>query len=104
MTQKQLEAAKKAYREAGASFEDCIELRCIDMMHSILVYNYHPSDEEFPFPYNNRFLSQYIQKLGIDRAIQLWEEQIPDYRKAEVGFDGYDWEGCSYNYCKWADD
>ena len=104
MTQKQLKTAEAALRKAGASFEDYTELLCIDMMHSILVYDYRPSNEEFPFPYNNRFLSEYIQKLGIDRTIQLWEEQIPDYRKAEVGFGGYDGEGCSYNYCKWADD
>ncbi len=52
----------------------------------------------------NRYLQEYIKQLGIERVFQLWGEQTEDYRNAEVGFAGYDVDGCSYNYCKWADD
>ncbi len=104
MTGKQLEAAIEAQRNAGASWEDGAELRCIGMMHSILIYDYSPEQENFSFPSYNRYLKDYIQEVGLERAKQLWEEQVSDYRKAKVGYAGTDFEGCSYNYCKWADD
>lgn len=104
MTRKQLEAAKEAQRIAGTPWEDGVELRCIAMMHSILIYDYIPEQVSMPFPSDNRYLKDYVKELGIERVRQLWEEQVADYRKAEVGFAGYDSEGCWYNYCKWADD
>lgn len=103
MTGQQLQRAKEAQRRAGASWEEGAELRCIDMMHSILIYNYVPEQEEMPYPESNYYLKDYAEEIGIERAKQLWEEQVADYRNAEVGFAGTDFEGCSYNYCKWAD-
>ena len=104
MTGKQLEAAKDAQRKAGATWEEGAELRCIAMMHSILIYDYKPEQENMPFPSDNRYLKDYVKEVGMERAKQLWEEQVADYRKAKVGYAGTDSEGCSYNYCKWADD
>ena len=104
MTHKELENAKKAQRKAGASWEEGEELRCIDMMHSILIYNYLPKQAEFPFPSDNYYLKDYIKTLGMKRASELWSEQVADYKKATVGYVGCDSEGCSYNYCKWADE
>lgn len=104
MTGKQLEAAKEAQRKAGASWEECAELRCIGMMHSILIYHYRPEQENMPFPFDNIYLKDYIKEVGMERAKQLWEEQVADYRKAKVGYAGHDNEGVEYNYCKWADD
>lgn len=104
MTRKQLEAAKDEQRKAGASWGDGAELRCIEMMHSILIYEHRPEQETFPFPHDNYYLQDHILELGIERATQLWEEQVADYRNAQVGYAGTDGEGCGYNYCKWADD
>lgn len=105
MTGQQLELAKEEQRKAGASWEDGAELRCIGMMHSILVYDYFPEQENFPFPANNRYLQDYIDEIGMERAEQLWQEQVADFRKAKVGRNVWtDSEGCSYNTCRWADD
>lgn len=104
MTRKQLEAAKKALRDAKASWDAGEELRCIEMIHSILIYNHIPEAEAFPFPRDNYYLQDYIEHLGEKRVAELWEEQVADYKQAQVGFSGYDSEGVSYNYCKWADE
>lgn len=104
MTGKQLEAAEEAQRIAGASWEDGEELRCIGMIHSILIYNYHPKQERFLFPIDNEYLQNYIKHLGVERVSELWMQEVADYRHAEVGFAGCDADGVAYNYCKWADD
>lgn len=105
MTGQQFELAKEEQRKAGASWEDGAELRCIDMMHSILIYNYFPEQENFPFPANNRYLKDYIDEIGMERTEQLWQEQVADFRKAKVSRDVWtDSDGCTYNSCLWADD
>lgn len=105
MTNKELRTAWNVYSNTATprkNEED--ELHCIQMIHSILIYHYRPDQERFPFPADNRYLQEYIKQLGVERVSQLWGEQAEDYRNAEVGFAGYDVDGCSYNYCKWADD
>lgn len=105
MTHKELENAKEAQRKAGASWKEGAELRCIDMMHSILIYDYVPEQEEMPYPESNYFLKDYAKEIGMERAKQLWEEQVADFRKAKVSRDVWtDSEGCTYNSCKWADE
>lgn len=105
MTGKQLELAKEAQLKAGASWEDGAELRCISMMHSILIYDYNPKQEKFPFPTDNLYLKNYIDEIGMARVEQLWQEQVADFRKAKVSRDVWtDSEGCSYNSCRWADE
>lgn len=103
MTGKQLEAAKDKHRLSGGSAYERKELNCITMMHSILIYDFHPDDEEFPFPEDNYYLQDYIKDLGKDRVKELWSEQIKDYRQAEVGPAG-SYDDCDYNYCRWADE
>lgn len=63
-----------------------------------------PEQDNFPFPIRNKYLKSYVDEIGIQRARELWDEQVADYRKAKVGFAGYDSENVSYNYCHWADD
>ena len=104
MTGKQLEAAKEAQRIAGTPWEDGVELMCIEAMHSILIYDYTPEQVSMPFPSDHRYLKDYIKELGIERARQLWEGQVADYRKAEVGFAVYDIDGEAINWCKWVDE
>lgn len=105
MTNKELKRAWNAHYNSETLCENnAKELRCVEMIHSILIYHYEPNQELFPFPADNIYLRDYIKCLGIERVSQLWEEQVADYRNAEVGFAGCDFEGCSYNYCKWADD
>ena len=64
MTGQQLELAKEAQRKAGASWEDGAELRCIGMMHSILIYDYYPEQGDFPFPANNYYLKDYFEEVA----------------------------------------
>lgn len=102
MTGKQLEEAKS---KTPYGTKEYTELTCISMMHSILVYNYSPKQENFTFPINNQYLQKYIKTLGIEQVSQLWAEQVADFRKAKVSRDVYtDNEGCSYNSCRWADE
>lgn len=85
------------------------ELMCREMINSMLIYG-----DKFPKgSYNyNRYLKKFIvgdiwmkdHLLTEARVDELIKEQKADFAKAEVGFAGYDGEGVSYNYCKWADD
>ena len=104
MTRKQLEAAKDKLRLSDGSALERSELNCIAMMHSILVYDFHPDDKEFPFPKDNYYLQDYIKDLGIERVNELWDDQVKDFRQAETGPAGSDPDGCQYNYCRWADE
>ncbi len=104
MTHKQLVAAKEKWQEAKGSAHEGAELHCIEMMHSILIYDYFPEEIKFTFPEDNYYLQDYIKELGIERVKELWAEQVEDFRHAKVGYAGTDPDGCQYNYCKWADD
>lgn len=92
----------EAWRKSGASWEAGEELWCINMIHSILVYNYQPTQKRFIFPIDNYYLQDYIHHLGVERVSQLWLEQVADYRKAVVWEAGTDSDGCAYKFCKWA--
>lgn len=126
MTEKQIEAAKDAlhkkyYGNNCRYWENLIqpwtkedeileeELSCRSMINSMLVYG--DSTEEGSYSYD-RYLKPYYEgdtwrNKGLitkARVLELIEEQKADFAKAEVGFAGYDSEGCSYNYCRWADE
>lgn len=64
MTGKQLEEARS---KTPYGTKEYTELTCISMMHSILVYNYSPKQENFTFPINNQYLQKYIKTLGIEQ-------------------------------------
>ncbi len=85
------------------------ELQIREMINSILIYGGDPTEgtwkhDEYLKPYyegtdwrNKGFVTR-------ERVNELIEEQKADFAKAEVGYAGCDSEGCSYNYCKWADE
>ena len=104
MTGKQLAAAEEEWRRTGGTAIAGIELSCIQVIHAILIYQYRPDSEEFPFPKTNHSLYDYFKKLGMERVKTLWEEQIKDFRHAKVGHAGFDPDGCQFNYCQWADE
>lgn len=119
MTQKQIEARKNAiyfsvYKggvRIGKTDEftesqnrELEELACRDMVNSILIYHYEPTQKRIAFPKGNRYLHSYIVTLGLDLTKKLWKEQVKDFRKTMVGNAGSDSEGCTYKCCKCADD
>lgn len=67
------------------------ELFCRDMINSILCY-----DNECPI--NNKFLQDYIDKLGIEKVKTLITEQEKDFREAVVQ------KGIFSNTIVWADE
>jgi hypothetical protein len=108
MTDKQIEQAKKTLPKWEAGKKTIYtpeqeqlknELWCREMINSILCYD---------GPRNimsNRYLYDYIKKLGIDTVQRLCDEQIEDFNKAVVRRNVCtDSEGVSYNSIIWADE
>ncbi len=72
------------------------EIRCISMIHSILAYA-DKCNYTVEYIMANRYLKRYIDELGEDRVKVLAANEIEEFNKAEVKFDGTDSEGVSYN-------
>lgn len=84
--------------------KELAELSCREMINSILIYNgVLLISQQRGYSYE-QYLKPREEEIGKERMIELINEQIKDFEKAEVGYAGTDSEGCSYNYCKWADD
>lgn len=100
------------------------EISCREMINSILIYEYRPGQTTY-ISFNNgvkketpieqriiddRYMKKYSEgdsyfAIGRDRVLELIKEQLADFSKAIVGHNVYtDFEGCSYNTCKWADE
>lgn len=84
------------------------ELSCREMINSILIYG--GSCDAGSYQYD-KYLKPYTEKetwhnglITLTRLDELIKEQKADIAKAEIGFAGYDSEGVSYNYCRWADE
>jgi hypothetical protein len=85
------------------------ELQIREMINSILIYGGDPTEGTWK---HDRYLKTYYEGndwrnkgfVTRERVNELIEEQKADFAKAEVGFAGYDSEGVSYNYCRWADE
>lgn len=114
MTSKQIAAAKKAlYKKPKQEWSkaDKIlyeELTCREMINSILIYGGTCEKDTYQY---QRYIKPYIvgntwhkTLLSEERVDELIAEQKAEIAKAEIGFAGYDDEGCSYRYCKFADD
>lgn len=73
------------------------ELDCREMINSCLCYG-----DDF---LKSRYSKPYIQDIGKERVIEIYNEQKADFDKAIVLHDIYqDGEGVSYNSIKWADE
>lgn len=81
------------------------EIWCREMINSCLIYGngkgfYNPSTGEF-----GHYAQMYLKDLGEKRVLELWTEQVKDFSEATVMHNVYtDFEGCTYNSIKWADD
>lgn len=73
------------------------ELDCREMINSCLCYGSNFLKSHYSDPY--------IQELGRERVLELYNEQKTDFDKATVFRNVYkDSEGCSYNSIKWEDE
>ena len=84
------------------------ELSCREMINSIMIYGGDCSEDSYQY---KKYLISYVEGnpwhkglITKERLAQLIEEQREDIKKAQIGFAGCDSEGCSYNYCRWADE
>lgn len=128
MTDKQIQAAKKALNEKhygdGPYTKDneivrwdkkdktaMEELSCRDMINSILIYSGVDACKPGAHSYEE-YLKPYTVKsmwhdglISVERLAELIEEQKADFAKAKTGWcDFTDSEGGSYKYCQWADE
>lgn len=73
------------------------ELDCREMINSCLCYG-----TDF---LNSKYKNKYMEELGEDRVIELYNEQKADFEKSTVIHDIFeDSEGVSYNSIKWNDE
>lgn len=73
------------------------ELDCRQMINSCLCY--------WTDFINSRYSDSYIEELWEKKVVELYYEQLKDFEKAEVLYNVYeDWEWCTYNSIKRADD
>lgn len=86
-----------------------IELNCIEMINSILAYEWVSQKEtaeeilqKQEENYHN-YLQKYTNKLGKDRVIRLIQEQMDDIETIITDVHT-DYEGCSYNSIQWKRD
>jgi hypothetical protein len=83
------------------------ELSCIDMINSILAYNWFGEDAEWVMQYEEKayknYLAEYVELFGRDKVVELIQAQIDsiDNIKRRVYTDN---EGVSYNSIIWIDD
>ena len=96
MTRKEIEKLRE-----NPKFEDNIrlqrELNCREMINSCLCYGYNFIESNYS--------KAYIEELGKERVIELYNEQKLDFDKSIVLHNvGEDSVGNSYNSIKWYDE
>ena len=102
MTWKQIEALRKSLPIHYCDMTDeqyklDKEIWCREMINSCLIYwtNF----------LNSHYKDKHIKELWEERVKELYEEQLKDFKQAIVSHCvGVDWEGCTYNSIKWADE
>ncbi len=86
------------------------ELSCREMINSCLIYGSDPFRKIYKWWYEHgycerSYMSDYEDKLGVERVRQLYEEQKYDISQAKVHHNVHtDSEGLSYNSITWADE
>ena len=97
---------KRQWLKEDEVFEE--ELSCREMINSIMIYGGSCGKDTYEY---NKYLKPYTEKgtwhdglITVARLDELIREQKEDIAKAEIGFAGYDSEGVSYNYCRFADE
>lgn len=118
MTQKEIDFAKntlpsrfeyRTWSEEQKRLDK--ELSCREMINSCLVYHgerfgWDRFWEECEWRIGDKsYAAPYVRSLGKERVIQIFNEQLLDFRKAIVRECVYtDSEGLTYNSITWADD
>lgn len=75
------------------------KISCIDMIDSILIYNGSKGI------FDNRYLKDYIEELGLKTVAELIIGQVEDMSKSTILRSVYtDNEGLSYNSIIWYDE
>jgi hypothetical protein len=83
------------------------ELSCIDMINSILAYDWFGESAEWVMEHEEKkyynYLEDYVDMFGRDRVVELIQGQIDSIRdiKRNVHVDN---EGVSYNSIIWRED
>ena len=111
MTEKELKLSKKFCYKTKERIEE--EISCRHMIMSCLIYG---GDELF-YDKKTGTLGKYAKDFWVknpkryhganftkEELIKMYEEQCAEFEKGIVGPAGYDSEGCSYNYFKYADE
>lgn len=117
MTDKQIKAARETLSKTSWNSytpeQEQLrkELSCREMIISILVYRGVEGlfDKDGRIDYYLRSYAEYTSDawnyIGMERVLELIEEQKADFEKAVVLRNTYtDHEGCTYNSIIWADD
>ena len=75
------------------------KIACIDMINSILIYNGSRNI------FDNKYLKDYIDELGMKTVAELVIGQVEDLSKATILVGVHtDTDGLSYNSVIWADE
>jgi hypothetical protein len=108
MTRKELEKAKKSLpkwkdgKPPVYTYEQMLlkeKISCIDMIDSILIYNGSKGI------FDNRYLKDYINELGLKTVAELVIGQVEDISKSTILRGVHtDNEGLSYNSIIWYDE
>lgn len=83
------------------------ELHCIDMINSILAYDWFGQDAEWVIQHEEKayknYLAEYVALFGRNKVVELIQEQINSIKeiKRNVHTDG---EGVTYNSIIWRDE
>ena len=125
MTAKQIEVAKNALhtkyygdecrvpqnlKQPWTKEDEALEeeLSCREMINSIMIYGGDCAKDSYQY---EKYLLPYTKKgtwhdglITEQRLDELIQEQAKDIAEAQIGFAGYDSEGVSYNYCRFADE
>lgn len=85
------------------------ELSTISMIHSILAYaplrGTETTEQIADYVMKNRYMSDYIKELGVDRAREVVVREVEDFKRATVKHAVFtDDEGIYYNAIEYPDD
>lgn len=83
-----------------------LELRCIEMINSVLAYRYDLNRDNAEYilceeeQNHSRYLPPFVSELGRERVIELIDCQLRDIKRIERNTFTDD-EGCMYNSIVW---
>ena len=80
------------------------ELSCINMINSILAYDWSGQDAEWVMQHEEKayhnYLAGYVEMFGREKVVELIQAQIDSIKEIKRNVHA-DSEGCSYNSIVW---